>query len=166
MRPFVALGVLLLAAPQAAAVRVCDDDDGSRMSLAESSGHAASEAEALPADDDPSLDPRVIVPCAFVESGVYGPLCLDASGYLITQTGVVLCEVRGLPDVTAVQAPDEAGPAPPMADAPQPPGAEGALTLTGTVVPPGSATERAPAPFPEVTRLIGLHGRPPPVPPA
>lgn len=44
------------------------------------------------------VNERVLIPCAFVESGVYGPVCLDASGYLITTQGVVLCEVRGLPD--------------------------------------------------------------------
>ena len=34
-----------------------------------------------------------VVPCAMVESGVLGPACADASFYVVTDAGVMLCTV-------------------------------------------------------------------------
>lgn len=120
VRAWVCLSVLLLGA-EGLAVPLCDGDAPAAlpqvpgahtppaaahqgMSLAESDADSdLSDRDAIDAADAP-IDERAIIPCAFVESGVYGPLCLDASGYLVTTSGVVLCEVRGLPDEGIVDA--------------------------------------------------------------
>jgi hypothetical protein len=68
---------------------------------------AASSARALPqceeelsaqSVDDPvpapePTPPLPVVPCAMVESGVLGPACADATFYVVTDAGVLLCSV-------------------------------------------------------------------------
>lgn len=140
---------LLLAAAPAAAVPVCDDEDIS-----------------VELEEPPEPEPAV-VPCAIIESGALGPWCLDASGYLITQSGVVLCEVH-LPagDAFAAEGSDQlASRSLPASTGPLGAGVDGACTPPAGVAPPApSWLELSPGSGP----LLGpaSFARPVPTPPA
>lgn len=51
-----------------------------------------SQAEEI-AVERPAPDTLPIIPCAMVESGVLGPACGDATFYVVTDAGVMLCTV-------------------------------------------------------------------------
>jgi len=79
-----ALFALLGSIPEARAVPLCDDE----QSLV-----PAAELERLDQEKGRAAETAdIILPCAVAESGDLGPLCVDATGWLITQTGVVLCQ--------------------------------------------------------------------------
>jgi hypothetical protein len=103
LRAFLCLSVLLLSA-EGLAVPLCDNDPPApTAALGATAPQGMTLAEDELAEADGPADEHVLIPCAFVDSGVYGPVCLDASGYLVTTNGVVLCEVRGLPDEGVVE---------------------------------------------------------------
>jgi hypothetical protein len=98
---FTCLAVLGLS-QQSLALPLCDDEQ-SLMPASEIAAEIAAEfasesdrAAAAHPDVKPLEGPRtvdVILPCAVAESGDLGPLCVDATVWLLTQTGVVLCQV-------------------------------------------------------------------------
>ncbi len=75
-----ALLLALLAAPATlAATGVCDPES-----------RDGDEAPASPAE---LLQVDAILPCAMAENGFMGPACADAPLYVVTPSGVVLCQV-------------------------------------------------------------------------
>jgi hypothetical protein len=79
-------------APASRGVPLCDDEQSLAPTTEIDRAPRASDALV----EKPAVGPRtvdVILPCAVAESGDLGPLCVDATGWLITQTGVVLCQI-------------------------------------------------------------------------
>lgn len=97
MRSFGLLMSLLLACASARAVPVCEQEREQSVEMtltASDDGEALADAETARAPEDgPAVLPVEILPCSVVDSGALGPTCLEASGYLITQGGQVLCQV-------------------------------------------------------------------------
>lgn len=78
----------LLGALPAAAMSLCDKDDPS--------AEHKSPAD-LELDEAPALTEQIL-PCSMVENGQLGAWCADATVYVVTQSGTVLCRVL-LPEV-------------------------------------------------------------------
>ncbi len=71
----------MLAASSGLALPLCSAD--------EDEGHSSAEDPA----PEPAIEDTMILPCAALENGVWGQVCLDGQGYLVTDAGVVLCQV-------------------------------------------------------------------------
>jgi hypothetical protein len=53
-------------------------------------------------DDTPDPEPpATVVPCGMAESGLLGPGCVDASFYVVSNQGVLLCRMSLWPQVTS-----------------------------------------------------------------
>ena len=92
------------------------------------------------ADDDANLDHTVleIVPCSMLESGLSGQVCADAAMYVVTSSGVVLCEIaRPEPDTTVEE----------QSCVDCAPSATRVITSSTVLVPPADQTVRLPRPM-------------------
>lgn len=82
-------GVTLRAALLVLAV-ACAASSARALPQCEEELSAQSVDEAAP---EPVAAALPVVPCAMVESGVLGPACADATFYVMTDAGVLLCSV-------------------------------------------------------------------------
>ena len=86
-----ALATFLLISPLATAVPLCPEGEQSLVSE-DAAGPDAADLTAPLDLDAASLGELEIVPCALMDSGTFGPVCVDAVGYLVTDGGAVLCQ--------------------------------------------------------------------------
>jgi hypothetical protein len=162
----------LCASTGARAFAVCEEDTN-QSSLSEGLElELRREVEAAPTErptERPAERPTEalpVVPCAMVESGVLGPACADASFYVVTDAGVMLCTVD-IDTFSLTVAPARAVESAPAA----PTGAMGfgmsvsALAPEGVALPSCLARELARA---DVAPLLPPRDRSdrPPVPPS
>lgn len=156
IRPIlVALG-LVLCASGARAFPQCEEES------------SAEPAQAAPFDVE-APPPGAVLPCAMVESGVLGPACTDATFYVVTDAGVLLCtvDVDTFDTFALAQAPTRS-----VEDSPAAPAGTVGAGLAGFAVVPDSARlppclardlPRAPGGVPQ--RPLDRTDRPP-VPPS
>jgi len=101
MRSLAAFLCVLLFGGNAFALPLCDSDREQSVEV-ESPGPTAPSLNEGVADDAPPEEALLeILPCSVVDSGAFGPTCVDAAAYIITQRGNVLCQVA-IPDGTNV----------------------------------------------------------------
>lgn len=115
----------LFAVTSASATPLCDVDDerGDRGERAAASERRDASVDSPVLAADLAGIEELIVPCGMVESDQLGPWCVDATVYLVTTSGTLLCRVA-LPavDIASSSSPDleDRDPAPTPQRAPLP----------------------------------------------
>src|SRR5688572_28143055 len=133
------------------ALSVCEEDGDDD----EGEGEANEVAVETPRE-------RPLLPCALAESGVLDASCADATFYVVTPQGILLCQIDV--DLLVSSGTSSVERAPPVAPGSSSSAAPHALASFGESLAPPVAVERQP---PEVALSIGPrdgHGRPPPTP--
>lgn len=110
----------------------------------------------------PSADVRPVFPCALAESGALDASCADATFYVVTPAGVLLCQIDV--DILASASSTTIERAPPAFPGSPSSSAVHALASSGADVPPPIACLRPRAGPAFAGGLCDGHGRPPPVP--
>jgi hypothetical protein len=80
-------------AAEARGERDCDEETSFERGGAPEEAGSAGDAGVPDTAGSLLTSPPIVLPCSVAESGVLGPFCADATAYLMTDTGIVLCEI-------------------------------------------------------------------------
>ena len=161
---------LLFCGP-ALAVPVCVGSDAAEPSAIEREAQSAVvdaaslDAEAVSAN--PIAEETLVLPCATAEGGFFGALCVEATVYIVTDAGVVLCNVQVPPVNLDLEAPTQLQDhSPPGSSKPLPSGpiGVGAASCSNSAPARGPSSLRLSAPCHRVFAYRDVAAEPPLLP--